>query len=376
MGGPHGPPITGHLIRLGFDRLGLVLAALLAASSAARGQSVKDFVEVEGARANKLRGYGLVTGLGGTGDTARDESARLLRAMIQNLVSPEAVVQKIEGRNAALVLVAAELRPFQRQGTRLDVSVSAVGDAKSLAGGELQLTDLRGPLGRQGPTFALASGRLVMQGEAKRGNLTAAVVPGGAIVEREIEHRFVADVVVPIEGKEVRRKGFKLVLKRPDLTMASQIAGQVNASAVVGPGGRLDVAASLDGGAVLVRIPTVEEYGKATGSAPEVDYEREPVRWLDFILNRPIVLSSPEAASVVVNDAVKSVSWTGDVRLREGSVMVSVPGAKPGVFHAREGQRFSEFMEKVGPALTDQQVIDLVRALDHAGLVKAEVRSH
>jgi flagellar P-ring protein precursor FlgI len=379
MGEPHGSPITGLLSRSGFHRFvqaGSALLALAAMASAALGQSVKDLAEVEGARANKLHGYGLVTGLGGTGDSPRDESARLLRAMLQNLVSPDASVQKIEGRNAAIVLVTAELRPFQKQGTRMDVSVSAVGDAKSLAGGELQMTDLRGPQGRRGPIYALASGRLVVQGEAKRGHLTAAAIPGGAIVERELEHRFVADVVVPGSGGEVRRKGFKLVLRKPDFTTASQIAGQINASAVTGSGGRLDVAASLDGGSVLVRIPTAEEYRDVTGSVPEVDYEREPVRWLDFILNRPIVFSSPETASVVLNDVTKSVSWTGDVRLREGSVMVSVPGAKPSVFHAREGQRLSEFMEKAGPALGDQQIIDLVRALDQAGLVKAEVRTH
>lgn len=379
MGGHHSPPIPGLLFRGGFHRIARAAAALLgvaAMASAARAQSVKDLVEVEGARANKLHGYGLVTGLAGTGDSPRDESARLLKAMLQNLVSPDVSVQKIEGRNAAIVLVTAELRPFQKRGTRMDVSVSAVGDAKSLAGGELQMTDLRGPMGRQGPIYALASGRLVVQGEAKRGHLTAAVVPGGAIVERELEHRFVADVAVPAPGGEVLRKGFKLVLRKPDLTVASQVAGQINASAVTGPGGRMDVAAALDGGSVLVRIPTAEEYRGVTGAAPEVDFEREPVRWLDFILNRPVVLSSPEAASVTLNDVTKSVSWTGDVRLREGSVVVPVPGARPAVFHAREGQRLSEFMEKAGTALGDQQILDLVRALDSAGLVKAEVRSH
>lgn len=378
MGGPHGPPITGQLPRGGFHRMarrGWVLAALMAAAPAAWAQSVQDFVEVEGARSNKLRGYGLVTGLGGTGDSPREESARLMRTMLQNLVSPEASVQKIEGRNAALVLVTAELRPFQKQGTRMDVSVSALGDAKSLAGGELQLTDLRGPLGRRGPVYALASGRLVVQGDGKRGSLTSAAVPNGAIVERELEHRFVAEVRVPVPGgEELRRKGFKLVLKRPDPVLASQLAGQINASAVAGSGGRLDVAASLDGGSVLVRIPTVGEYREVTGSDPEVDYEREPVRWLDFILSRPVVLSVPEAAAVVVNDAARTISWTGDVRLREGSVLVAA-GGKPAVFHAREGQRLSDFMERAGSALGEQQLIDLVRALDRAGLLKADLRA-
>ncbi len=376
MGGPHGPPITGHFSRGGFHKTVLwALLALLGASAPALGQSVKDFVEVEGARANKLRGYGVVTGLAGTGDNPRDESARLLRAMLQNLVSPGATVQKVEGRNAALVMVTAELRPFQKQGTRIDVSVTAVGDAKSLQGGELQLTDLRGPAGRQGPIYALASGRLVAQGDGRRGNPTSGLIPGGAIVERELEHRFVAEVRVPGEDGEARRKGFKLVLKKPDLTMASQLAGQINASSLVGAGGRREVAAALDGGSVLVWIPASEEYREVTGTVPEVDYEREPVRWLDFILNRPIVFSSPEAAAVVLNDSTRSVCWTGDVRLRGGSVMVTVPGAKPSLYHARDGQRFSEFMEQVGPTLTDQQLIDLVQALDHAGLIKAEVRT-
>src|SRR5436190_8336616 len=110
----------------------LAFAMLLAASGAARAQVVKDFVDVEGARANKIRGYGIVTGLNGAGDSPRGESARLLRAMLQNLVSPDVAVQEINARNAALVLVASELAPFQKEGTRIDVSVSAVGDAKSL----------------------------------------------------------------------------------------------------------------------------------------------------------------------------------------------------------------------------------------------------
>jgi len=354
-------------------------ALLLVAASAVRAQSVKDFVEVEGARANALRGYGIVTGLNGNGDSPKGESARLLRNLLQNLVSAEAEVDRIDARNAALVLVTAELPPFQKKGTRLDVSVSALGDARSLAGGELQLTDLRGPLGRRDPAvYALASGRLVTQGDARRGNPTAAAVPGGAVVERELEHAFVQERAIAVGAEALRRKTVKLVLRKPDLTTASQIASQINASAVRGSSGRkLDVAAALDGGSVVVRIPTLDEYRQATGVFPEVDYEREPVRWLDVVLNQPVFLAAPETAGVVIHDATKTVSWTGEVLLRAGSVMVAppAPGARPTVFHAREGQRLSSFLEAVAPVLAEQQMVDVVKALHHAGLIQAEVRS-
>lgn len=356
-----------------------VLLALLATPAALAAQSVKDFVEVDGARANKLRGYGIVTGLGGNGDSPKGESARVLASLLQGLLPPEAVVQQIGARNAALVLVGAELAPFQKKGTRLDVSVSAVGDCKSLAGGELQITDLRGPLGRQDPhIYALASGRIVLQGDLRRGNVTAATVPGGAITEKELLHEYIKDVTARVDGREVRRKAFKLVLKKPDLSLAGQLAFQINASALAGAAGRLRVAEAVDGGSLMVRIPTVEEVKAVTGAAPDVDYEAEPVRWLESVLNRPVnVSTSVEAATVVINDATKTVAWTGEVRLRAGSVMLPAPapGLRPSVFHAEEGQPLSKFMERNAPALADQQLVDVVKALHAAGLVKGELRS-
>ncbi len=348
----------------------LALALVLAAAGAARAQVVKDFVDVEGARANKIRGYGIVTGLNGAGDSPRGESARVLRAMLQNLVSPDVAVQEITARNAALVLVASELAPFQKEGTRLDVSVSVVGDAKSLAGGELQITDLRGPMGRQDPNiYALASGRVVVQGDPRRSNTTVGTIPAGAIVEKPLSHVFVKE--------KGGRKSFQLNLKKPDLTEASQLTFQINAGALTGPNGRRDVAVAIDGGLIEVRIPSVAEYREATGVAPSVDYEQEPVRWLDVILNQPVTFFRSETASVVINDATKAVSWTGEVRLRAGSVILPspAPGTRPGLFHAREGQTLSEFMDKVGPALTDQQLVDVIKALHGAGLIKAEVKA-
>jgi flagellar P-ring protein precursor FlgI len=345
-------------------------AVLLAAASGAQAQVVKDFVDVEGARANKIRGYGIVTGLNGAGDSPRGESARVLRAMLQNLVASDVAVQEINARNASLVLVSAELAPFQKEGTRLDVSVSVVGDAKSIAGGELQITDLRGPLGRRDPNiYALASGRVIVQGDPRRGNTTVGSIPAGAIVEKPLTHAFVKE--------KSGRKMFSLVLKKPDLTEASQLTFQINSGALSGSNGRRDVAVAVDGGLIEVKVPSIAEYREVTGVSPSVDYEQEPVRWLEVILNQPVTFFRSEAASVVINDATKAVSWTGEVRLRAGSVILPAPapGSRPGLFHAKEGQTLSEFMDKCGPALTDQQLVDVVKALHAAGLIKAEVKS-
>jgi flagellar P-ring protein FlgI len=357
-----------------------ILALLFAAAApaAAWAQSVKDFVEVEGARANKLRGYGIVTGLAGNGDSPRGESARVLRSMLQNMIPPDSAVLEINARNAALVMVTSELAPFQKKGTRLDVTVSAVGDCKSLSGGELQLTDLRGPMGRQDPNiYALAGGRLILQGDPRKNNPTTATIPGAAIVEKELLHTFIKDVQV-VAGKRVEtRRAFTLVLKKPDLTVASELTTHINAAAVTSPEKRLPVARALDGGSIEVRIPTSAEYLDVKGSAPEVDFETEPVRWLDRILNVPVRLSASETATLVINDATKAISWTGEVKLRAGSVMLPPPvqGGRPSVFRAKEGERLSDFMEKNAPALSDQQLVDAVKALHGAGLIKAEVRS-
>jgi flagellar P-ring protein precursor FlgI len=356
----------------------LATVAILMAPAAGFAQSVKDFVEVEGARSNKIRGYGMVTGLAGNGDSPNGESARVLRNMLQNLVAPESVVLEINARNAALVLVASELAPFQKKGTRLDVTVSAVGDCKSLSGGELQLTDLRGPMGRQDPNiYALASGRLVLQGDPRKGNPTTASIPAAAIVEKELVHTFVKDVQVEVGKKIETRKAFTLVLKKPDLTTASQLTIHINASALRSSEMMLPVARAIDGGSIEVRIPTAPEYMEVTGSRPPVDYEQEPVRWLDVILSKPVSLVAVQQATVIINDATKAISWTGDVRLRAGSVMLPpvAPGGRPGVFHAKDGQRLSDFMEKTAPALSDQQLVDVMKALQGAGLIQAEVRS-
>lgn len=350
----------------------LAVLATVAAPLAAHAQYVKDFVEIDGARSNMLRGYGIVTGLAGNGDTLRGEPARMLRNMLQNLIRQEEAILEIRSRNVALVFVTAELRAFQKQGTRMDVTVSAVADARSLYGGQLQMTPLRGPKGQRDPIiYALASGRLVIRGDEQRGNMTTAIVPGGAIVEKAIVHRF-------IKIKPSGRPYFTLLLKKPDLTTCSQLTQQINQTALRGSDGlALKVASAIDGGSIDVILPNNKEYLERTGTTPEVPFAKEPVPWLDAVLNRPVAFATVETARVVIHDATKTVSWTGEVQLREGSVMVpgADQGARPSVYHCRDGQTLSAFMKLSNQTLVNQQVIDIIRALHHAGLIKAEVRS-
>jgi len=205
-----------------------VLATLAAASllvapvQAFAFSRVKDLVEVQGIRDNMLVGYGLVVGLAGSGDSLRNApfTQESLNTMLERM-GVNTRGDTMQTKNVAAVMVTANLPAFAGQGTRIDVSVSALGDAKSLQGGTLLVTPLFGADGEiyslaQGP---VAIGGFVAQGQAAsvtRGVPTAGRISNGAIVEREIGFKL-ADATT-----------LKLSLHNPDLTTATRIAAAVN----------------------------------------------------------------------------------------------------------------------------------------------------
>lgn len=203
----------------------LLLAVLPGApwSSAQASSRIKDLVDVEGVRANQLVGYGLVVGLNNTGDTLKDGgfTKQSLRAMLNRLgVNP--TEKGTTSKNVAAVMVTATLPPFARQGSHIDVSVSALGDADSLQGGTLLVTPL---LGADGEVYAVAQGQVGIGGFSAKGQAetvtkgvpTAGRIAGGAIIEREV-------------GYEMENKGtISLALRNPDFTTARRIAQAVNA---------------------------------------------------------------------------------------------------------------------------------------------------
>jgi len=212
-------------------------------SSTDASSRIKDIVQFEGVRDNLLVGYGLVVGLGNTGDTLATGhfTKQSLQAMLNRLgVKP--TDEGLDSKNVAAVMVTATLPAFSRLGGRIDVTVSALGDSKSLLGGTLLVTPL---LGADGEVYAVSQGQLAVGGFASVGDAetivkgvpTSGRIANGAIVEREL-------------GFDLSSlKSVKLTLRNPDFTTARRIAQAVNA--FLGT----TAAASTDPSTVEVNVP-------------------------------------------------------------------------------------------------------------------------
>jgi len=173
----------------------LAVAVCFLAPPATAQIRIKDIVDMEGVRDNQLVGYGLVIGLNGTGDRLRSSvfTRQSLVGMLERLgVNTRDFERQLDTKNVAAVMVTANLRAFATQGTRLDVVVSALGDAKSLQGGTLLVTPL---LGADGNVYAVAQGTVAVAGfqaegdaaKIVRGVPTVGRISNGALVEREID---------------------------------------------------------------------------------------------------------------------------------------------------------------------------------------------
>ena len=229
-------------------RILLVAVALLAhAASAGAASRVKDIADFEGVRSNMLVGYGLVVGLNGTGDSLRNSmfTQESLVAMLERLgVSTRG--NALNTKNVAAVMVTATLPPFARQGSRIDVSVSALGDSKSLLGGTLLVTPL---LGADGEAYAVAQGALSVGGFQAKGDAetvtkgvpTGARIPAGAIIEREVD--FALDDMTQV----------RLALRNPDFTTAERVATAITE--------RLGTASARAVDSATVALPVPPAYG-------------------------------------------------------------------------------------------------------------------
>ncbi|VVT20601.1 flagellar basal body P-ring protein [Roseovarius sp. EC-HK134] len=224
----------------GMLRFLLLLVCLV--PGAALADRLKDLADVAGVRSNPLVGYGLVVGLNGSGDG----NSGLTRQSMQSIISRlglEVGTNDLDAKNAAAVMVTAELPPFLKPGQVLDVTVSTAGKAKSLQGGTLLMTPL---MGADGEVYAIAQGNMVVGGLGVQGGDGSSVVvnvptvgrvPRGATVERMVETSF------------LETEYFVLNLNRPDFSTASNVADAINAQ--FGDG----VAVAFDGSSVRVRAP-------------------------------------------------------------------------------------------------------------------------
>ena len=203
--------------------LATALFVLISATAGNASSRIKDIVFFEGVRDNMLVGYGLVVGLNGTGDSLTNGhfTKQSLQAMLNRLgVKP--TDSGLDSDNVAAVMVTASLPPFARQGSRIDVTVSALGDSESLLGGTLLVTPL---LGADGEVYAVAQGQLAVGGfqaggEAEtvtKGVPTSGRIASGGIIEREVGFEF---------GK---KESINLTLRNSDFTTARRIAQAINA---------------------------------------------------------------------------------------------------------------------------------------------------
>jgi flagellar P-ring protein precursor FlgI len=261
----------------------LILAHIPPAQAATR---IKDIVDVEGVRDNMLVGYGLVVGLNGTGDSLRNSpfTEQSLLGMLERL-GVNVRGQSLQTKNVAAVMVTATLPPFSTQGSKIDVSVSALGDAKSLLGGTLLVTPL---LGADSEIYAVSQGPVSTGGFAASGDAasvtknvpTSGRIASGAIVEREIPFAF-------NDLKTVR-----LALRNPDFTTARRIAQAINAHL---------------GGGVAVALDPANVQVSTTGGRSDV------VGLITDIEQLPI--SPDEVAKVVINESSGVIVMGEKVRI-------------------------------------------------------------
>lgn len=272
--------------------LGVVAAGSPAHAVVAGGARIKDIARVQGNRSHALVGYGVVTGLAGTGDAP---SNRATRQTLSNVLArfdltlpPEA----ISSRNAAVVLVSANLQNFVRQGDAIDVTVTSMGDARSLVGGSLLLTPLKGPDNR---TYVLAQGPLTVGGyryEAngtvgQKNHPTVATIPGGGFVE-----------VAPPAPDLAQTDVFAVSLLEPDYTNAARIADAINVALGAG------TALARDPDAVDVRIPAA--------------YRNRFVELMRVI--ESLEIAPDFRARVVVNERTGTVVSGADVRIAQAAI--------------------------------------------------------
>jgi flagellar P-ring protein FlgI len=279
----------------------LLMALVCALSTPTWADRVKDLASVASVRTNQLLGYGLVVGLAGTGDGADVSfTAQSMRSMLDRLgvgfegpLSDYASANsgKLEIKNVAAVMVTAELPGFSKPGQRIDVTVSAIGKAKSLRGGSLLLTSLRGV---DGEIYAMAQGALTATGieanaagsEVQVGVPTAARIPMGASVERVVETPFdKSDQVV-------------LNVRESDFTTVTAIVNAVNQN--FGEG----TAAALDAMSIAVRAPSNIS---------------DRVAFVSMIENLDVVPGEP-AARVVINAKTGTVVISRNVRVTAAAV--------------------------------------------------------
>ena len=318
---------------------------------------IGDVTNVKGVRPNQLIGYGIVAGLQGTGDGNTEEFtiqsiANALKKM--NVSMPANIVSGLQTKNIAAVIVTAQLPPFAKEGNTIDVTVSSIGDAKSLQGGTLLLTPLKAP---NGAVYAVAQGSVSIGGynmgsggtRVRKNHSTVGTIPNGAIVERHVD--------VNINAKQK----ITLDLKKQSFLMSSHIAASINKFY------RSHIADPVDSGSVDVAVPDL--------------YKGNVVEFISQI--NQLHVESTSKPVVVLDEKTGTVVIGGDVTIEpvsisHGDITVTIESIKrvsqPNSFAKGKTKRVTNkkvsVEESKGSLLSFSKganVGDLVNALNKSG---------
>jgi len=328
----------------------LLAAAALLLASLAQAERLKDLASIQGVRTNQLIGYGLVVGLNGSGDqtTQTPFTVQTFNNMMAQFGIKVPQGGNVQLKNVAAVSIHADLPAFAKPGQTIDITVSSIGNAKSLRGGSLLMTPLKGI---DGNVYAIAQGNLVVGGfDAEGGDgsritvnvPSAGRIPGGATVERPVPSGF-------DQGNTLT-----LNLNRPDFTTAKNIVDHINE--LLGPG----VAQAVDGGSIRVSAPL--------DPGQRVDY-------LSILENLEVEIGQA-VAKVIINSRTGTIVIGQNVRVQPAAVtitedpIVSQPDALSGGQTAVvprskvNAEEEAKPMFKFGPGTT---LDEIVRAVNQVG---------
>jgi flagellar P-ring protein precursor FlgI len=362
-----------------FKSIGFAVIMCCLAIGAQASVRLKDLVEIDGVRGNDLLGYGLVVGLDGTGDGMRNSpfTEDILSNILERL-GVNVTGEQFRPRNVAAVIVTATLPPFARSGGRVDVTVSAIGDARSLLGGTLVMTPLNGA---DGAIYAVAQGAIIAGGAVAegqgarevRGVPTSGSIPLGARVEREVDFDF------------TMLERIRLALRVPDLTTALRIEERVNSEF------NRPVAMMTDPGTVVLDLRQVN-----MASAAHALARIENLRITPQIRARVVV--DQRSGTIVIGEDVRisrvAVAQGGlTLRVEEAPLVVQpnpfaegetivVPRTQAQIEDAppvalaemREGTTLSDIVAGLNAlGVAPRDMIDILNSINAAGALHAEL---
>lgn len=355
-----------------------VLMILLPVALSAQSVRIKDLVEFDGVRGNDLVGYGLVIGLNGTGDGIRNSpfTEEIMSNILERL-GVNVTGEQFRPRNVAAVLVTATLPPFARAGSQIDITVSAIGDSKSLLGGTLVMTPLNAA---DGQIYAVAQGTIISGGvfaggeggEVVQGVPTSGTIPAGARIEREIPFAFNS------------LSKIRLALRSPDFTTAGRIEAVINNATGRG------VARMLDAGTIELDVTGMRAQSAAHAIGLVENLEVEPERRARVVVDQrsgTIVLGADVRISSV---AVAQGNLT--IRVQEEPIVIQpnpfspgetvvVPRSRAdiqeepgiGLAEVRAGTSLSEVIAGLNAlGVAPRDMIDILKAIKAAGALHAE----